>query len=143
MKVRSERLGSTLLLELEGRLTIEVDTQQLHAAVREVLQPDVNYLALDLAKVDQLDCSGIGLLVRLHDQIRESGRDLVLINVERRTRYMLQRAGLLAVFPVFKSLLDAAMCREPEGVPLCGELGGLLERDAPRHAGTSVLQLAR
>lgn len=121
MKVRAERVGSAFLLELGGRLTIEADTHQLSAAVGEILQLDVSDVVLDLANVDQLDCSGIGLLLQLHNQVRESGRNFILINVDSRVQHLLQRAGLLAVFPVFSCLRDAMMCREHTALQVCDQ----------------------
>lgn len=119
MKVRAKRVGSAFLLDLEGRLTVEADTHQLNEAVREIPLLDVSRVVLDLAKVDQLDCSGIGQLVRLHNQVRESGRAFILINVEGRVKRLLQLAGLLAIFPVFDSWQEAMMWREHTAARAC------------------------
>lgn len=107
MKVSAERIGSAVVLNLHGRLTVEADTRQLHALVRWTTRHAPHDVVLDFARVPQIDCSGIGQLVELHRRLCRSGGGLVLVNVGRRVERMLNLAGLLLVFPAFGNLREA------------------------------------
>jgi anti-anti-sigma factor len=100
MRVRAERVDSAWVLHLEGRLTVEEDTRQLHELVGSMTRFDPCNVVLDFGNVGQLDCSGIGQLVQLDNQVRGSGGALTLLNVENRQKRLLQLLGLLTVFRV-------------------------------------------
>jgi anti-anti-sigma factor len=109
MELRLERTGSAVVVHLErGRLVVEEDTRELHELVRAVASLDqAASVILDLEKVRQLDCSGIGQLVELRNEICASGRVFSLVNVEPRQRHLLALLGLLKVLPVFASRDEA------------------------------------
>ncbi|MCK7472215.1 MAG: STAS domain-containing protein [Desulfomicrobium escambiense] len=87
------------MLHLEGRLTVEEDTRQLHELVRAMVRFAPGNVVLDLGNVGQLDCSGIGQLVQIHEQVRGSGGAFALLNVERRQKRLLQLLKLLGATP--------------------------------------------
>jgi len=107
MRVRAERVDSAWVLHLQGRLTVDEDTRQLHEMVRAMTHFDKCNVVLDFGNVGQLDCSGIGQLVQLSNQVRGSGGALTLLNVEHRQKRLLQLLGLLAVFRVFDRRQEA------------------------------------
>jgi len=105
MEVKAERAGPAVVVHLRGgRLVVEEDTQALHDLVRTVTRLDRDCsVILDLAKVWQLDCAGIGQLVQLSTQVCESGGVFSLVNVGREQKHLLALLGLLKVLPVFAS----------------------------------------
>lgn len=107
MKVKAERIGSAVVFSLEGRLTVEADTERLHALVLWTARHAACDIVLDFTHVRQLDCSGIGQLVALHTRVCRSGAGLMLVNVGRRLERLLDLAGLRLVFPVFGTLQEA------------------------------------
>ena len=109
MEVRAERAGPAVVVHLEGgRLVVEEDTQELRDLVQAVTLVDEGCsVVLDLEKVWQLDCSGIGQLVELGNQVRELGGVFSLVNVGPRPRHLLALLGLLKVLPVFASPEEA------------------------------------
>jgi len=109
MEMRLERTGSTVVVHLEGgRLVVEEDTRELHDLVRAItiLDPSCSVI-LDLAKVWQLDCSGIGQLVQLGNLVCESGGVFSLVDVGPRQKRLLSVLGLLKVLPVFANRDEA------------------------------------
>ncbi len=101
LRVRGERVGSaTVVLHLEGRLTLEADTLQLHELVRAISQFGPCHVILDFGDVGQLDCSGIGQLVQLRNLVCGADRVFALINVDRRQQRILEILGLLTVLRV-------------------------------------------
>jgi anti-anti-sigma factor len=98
-----------VVLHLEGaRLVVEEDTRELHDAVRTLAhRADGSGVVLDLGKVGQLDCSGIGQLVQLRGEVAGSGGVLCLVNVAPRPKRLLSMLQLLGVLPVFASEAEA------------------------------------
>lgn len=128
MEVRAETIGSTVVLGLEGRLTVEEDAQGLHEAVRSIARLSPSDIVLDLGHVRQIDCSGIGQLLRVRDRVRESGASLALVNVDHQQRRLLKMFGLLGVFEVFDSRQDAVRMTGAAGGESCSTLPGWPER---------------
>jgi anti-anti-sigma factor len=112
MDVRAARVGSGVVIDLEGRFTLEVDTRPLHDLVRSIVHVGSCRVVLDFGSVPALDCSGIGELVTLYNLVRQAGGTLALANVARHQTYLLQILGLLKVFRTFASRREAmAWCR--------------------------------
>ncbi|MBM4109502.1 MAG: STAS domain-containing protein [Phycisphaerae bacterium] len=65
-------------------------------------------LALDLAAVQLMGSSGIGLLLSLNKELREAGGKLAICNVADEIVEMLRVSHLLRVLPLHKDL-DAAV----------------------------------
>jgi anti-anti-sigma factor len=124
MEVRVERLGPAVVLDLEGRLTIDEDTGRLHELARSSARSGSVDIVLDLGGVRQIDCSGIGQLMSVRDEVRAWGGSLALVNLAQRQRRLLQLFGLLAVLRVFESraqVVAAAVGRRaaPADCPFC------------------------
>ncbi len=116
MRVRAEWWGSAVIIDLDGRLTVEADTRRLHELVRAMEHSGASHVVLNLGRVQQLDCSGIGQLVQLHHRARRSGVTFALVDVEPRQKQMLQLAGLVDVFQVFATWSEAVLwARSPAG----------------------------
>jgi anti-anti-sigma factor len=58
-------------------------------------------VVVDLAGVEQLYSSGIGLLIRMRKRVAETGGYLCLVNVTTRLRRLLESAQLQKVFPMY------------------------------------------
>jgi anti-anti-sigma factor len=127
MRVRAERVDSAWVLHLEGRLTVEEDTRQLHELVQSMTRFCPCNVVLDLGSVRQLDCSGIGQLVQLNNQVGASGGAFALLNVEPRQKHLLQLLGLLTVLRMFDRRKEAITgCRSGAALA-CGLPSGRLE----------------
>ncbi len=109
MDLRLERAGPAVVFHLEkGRLVVEEDTGELHDLVRALALFDPGCgVVLDLRKLGQLDCSGIGQLVQLRGEVCDSGGIFSLVNVAPRHKRLLDLLGLLRVLPVFASQEEA------------------------------------
>jgi stage II sporulation protein AA (anti-sigma F factor antagonist) len=101
LQVRLRRWGSTVILELQGRLIVEARVQPLGDLTEWMTCRGQCRLLLDMSGVLQMDCSGIGQIVGLHQKVRRLGGGLALINVSPRQKRLLDVAGLLAILPVF------------------------------------------
>jgi len=107
LHVRVRRSGSIVVLDLKGRLTVEGEIERLSRVTQWLPRLGGTLLMLDLKDVQHLDCSGIGQLVELRNNIHILGGIVVLVNVHGRQRRLLQLVQLLPVLPVFGSRQEA------------------------------------
>jgi anti-anti-sigma factor len=105
--VKLRHWGAAVVLELEGRLTAQVSGHALGDLTEWVAGGGHSLLVLDLSGVSQMDCCGIGQLVRLHEKVKRLGVNFALVRMERRQKHLLRMAGLLTVLPVFDSPREA------------------------------------
>lgn len=108
MELHAEHVESALILHLEGRMIADSDTAWMRGAMTAFTSPGLRHALLDLARVRQLDCSGIGQLLQLREQVHGARRTFGLVGVERRQLRMLELSGLVHVFRVFANR-DAAL----------------------------------
>jgi anti-sigma B factor antagonist len=62
---------------------------------------------VDLAGLEFIDCSGLGVLVRVQKWTRQCGGDTYLVAPRLGVRRVLQAAGLMGVFSVYPSVEQA------------------------------------
>jgi anti-anti-sigma factor len=137
MKVRVQKSGTVVVLDLEGRITIDENTDQLHEVVEEITSCGPQNVVLNLEKVGRLDCSGIGQLVELRKRVCDSGSMFTMVNIGPRQRKMLKLVGLLSVFevPVQREEMVARHDSTLRGLRLA--VAGTV-RQSPRVARASV-----
>ena len=107
MTLSTERVDSAVILHLDGRLTIEGGDAWLETAVDAGSRGGVRHVLLDMKRVRQLDCAGIGHLLRLRERLHQAHRTCALVAVEPRQRHLLELAGLHRVFRVFDDCEEA------------------------------------
>ena len=110
MDIRGERLGSAVVLNLDGPLTAEVDTVRLHELAGSLVGPGASSLVLDLGHVQNLDSYGVGQLVSLYNEVTPLGISLTLVNVERHQKRLLELSGLLSLLHVVDDRQAALAC---------------------------------
>jgi anti-anti-sigma factor len=97
-------LGETVVVRCVGRIVVG-ETEALRKVV--LSQSRRQTVVLDLARVDAIDGTGLGLLVFLHGWARAVGVDLQLMNPTRLVREVLELTKLDSAFTIH-SLEDAA-----------------------------------
>jgi anti-anti-sigma factor len=96
MKI-SERLSDdVLVIEPEGRLTVETEPDFASYFIR-LLEAGHRHFAISLARVPYIDSVGLGAIVRAYTSARRRGGDLRLIHVEGRNRHLLEITKLLKI----------------------------------------------
>jgi anti-anti-sigma factor len=109
MELKLERAGPAVVVRVQkGTLAIDGDTAELHDLVRAltIFDPGCSVI-MDLERLRQLDCSGIGQLVQMRRQICDLGGVFVLLNISSRHRRLLDVLGLLRLVPVFATREEA------------------------------------
>lgn len=114
MRIRVQRQGKTVVLDLHGGFTVGVDTAPLHEIVGLVTKLRMDNLVLNLENVSRLDCSGVGQLVEIYREVQKSGSSLALANMDPRQKHILEIMRLLPILNVRDTLEDAMRsCERP------------------------------
>lgn len=104
-----------MVLEVTGRLVIEAPSQLRVDFPKLMTYGGRSLLILDLRGVSQMDCSGIGQLVKLFVRVRRLGGRFALVNVQRRQRRLLDMCGLLTLFPAYECTHNGAFRMQDHG----------------------------
>ena len=97
LRVNIKNLGNTAILCLRGRI-VRGESEPLREAVSS--QADVAVVELDLAGVNTIDASGLGLLLDLRERAQASGIEFRIKNVTRLVRQVLEITRLNSVFEI-------------------------------------------
>ena len=126
-------MSSAVILDVQGRLTVEENLGSLAELVHGLVRVGVKNVLLNLEGVWQIDCSGIGQLVRCYREVLETGGNLKLINLKLRPRRLLEMVRLLTAIEEFDTEEEAvASFEEVERIQTLKEgLGRSLRSRAP------------
>ncbi len=108
MVIETERIGTNLVVELEGELDLETSP-----AFREVVEAKLNqydtikHLILDLRKVNFIDSSGLGVILGRFKRLSQQGGKLSAINVSAPIHRIFQLSGLLKIMDIYETRQQA------------------------------------
>jgi anti-sigma B factor antagonist len=93
--------GGTLLIRLEGPLTLSPAVNELKTRIEGLLSTKPgNALVLNLAAVSAVDSAGIGELMKIHTFAIRRGLRLVLVSVNSKIAEMLRITRLDGLFAI-------------------------------------------
>jgi anti-sigma B factor antagonist len=90
---------------LDAALTGEIDLStigEVEVGLSE-LDGDAGVVSLDLRGVNFLDSSGLRLVLRLHQQMRDAGRRLVVVQGPRRVARVFELSGVESELEIVES----------------------------------------
>ncbi|HTH93643.1 MAG TPA: STAS domain-containing protein [Rhodocyclaceae bacterium] len=100
MQVTTMVADGVATLGLQGRFDFNAH-RDFRAATESILSDaSVESLKVDLAKVDYLDSSALGMLLMLRDKTKASNRRVSLINCHGPVRQVLEIANFAKLFEV-------------------------------------------
>jgi anti-sigma B factor antagonist len=108
-----EREGITIL-ELAGRITVGPEASALREKCAELGDAGKRNLVLELSNVDFIDSTGLGALVKSATDLRKTGGNIKLVNLNRRNIELLVTTKLDTVFETFTDEQDAVSSYFPE-----------------------------
>jgi anti-sigma B factor antagonist len=101
--------GSATVIDLKGRLTL-MEGEALHDLCLDLIRDGRKLIILNFRKVDYLDSSGIGQIVRSLFAARRHSADICAVDLSTRSREILRLANLHTVmgdFPDESSAIEA------------------------------------
>jgi len=80
MEIKLKKYSSTYIIEVVGDMDL-YSSFELKNVVTKMLAKDIKNYVVDLAKVDYIDSSGIGVLIHIFSNIKKLNRILKISNV--------------------------------------------------------------
>jgi anti-sigma B factor antagonist len=107
MTIEERESGGVVVLDVHGRMTIEVEKTILAEKVREVLQRGHKHILVNLADVPHTDTSGLCDLVEAYLAATRREARLKFTGLTPRVRRVLEITRLLTVFEAHDSEAEA------------------------------------
>lgn len=107
MKLNDRVADDVVVLEPKGKIMGGPDASLLHDKLYEYIQQDKKKVIIDLAQVDWMNSTGLGILISGYTTLRNHEGQLKLINVPEKIRSLLIIAKLATVFETYESYEDA------------------------------------
>lgn len=109
MKVSVASHQGFVLVSVSGKITIGMGDICLREAILKLIGNGEKKIILDLSKVSYMDSSGLGELISIYQCVKHSLVDLCLVGLNPKIYSILALAQLVALFPIYDSVEDAAM----------------------------------
>jgi anti-sigma B factor antagonist len=106
LSIKTRRVGDITIVTCIGRIVEGEESAALQRDLAEILSRDP-YIILDLAGVDFIDSSGLGLVVRFLNRARSAGGGLKLCAVPARVAEVLRITNLAPIFESWPTEAEA------------------------------------
>jgi anti-sigma B factor antagonist len=103
LDINVRRRSQVQIVQLRGPLRMGAAVDELRQTLEEALANGENRIALNLAEVNMIDSSGIGLLVKFLASIKKSGGSIKLVQPSKFAIQTLRLVGVLNLFEIFDS----------------------------------------
>lgn len=107
MKLTSREIKDVVVLEPKGKIMGGPDATLLHDQLHEFIDQNKKKVVIDLAKVDWMNSTGLGILISGLTTLRNNGGELKLANVTEKIQSLLTITKLITVFECFESVEEA------------------------------------
>ena len=108
MKLTTREDKGIVILEPKGKIMGGPDATLLHDKLHELISQGKKKVVIDLAKVDWMNSTGLGILISGLTTMRNNGGELKLANVTEKIQSLLIITKLSTVFESFESVDQAA-----------------------------------
>lgn len=99
MKVTTQKQGQVIIAHLAGEIDT-IDTEGLGDTLQEIVAEKPGGVVLDFAQVSYIASVGIGILIKLAQDLRKIKCPVVIANVSPAVRTVLDTVHLTGVIPV-------------------------------------------
>jgi anti-sigma B factor antagonist len=107
LSITTREVGKVLLVILEGDVLLGRESVLMRDQLRGELDGGRKFVLLDLAKVNFMDSTGIGLLVEIKAHTMHSGGDIRLCNCPDLVSKLLHRLALNKIIVVYQDQASA------------------------------------
>ncbi|NOY61394.1 MAG: STAS domain-containing protein [Calditrichaeota bacterium] len=107
MKIKQIDRDGVVVLQLDGKIMGGPDATAINDKLHELVEAGKTNIVADLAGVNWMNSSGLGILISGLTTIRNAGGDFRLAAVTDRIRSLLMITKLLTVFETFETTEEA------------------------------------
>ncbi|MCA9741693.1 MAG: STAS domain-containing protein [Deferribacteres bacterium] len=107
MNLTEKETDGVVILELSGKIMGGPDASLLNDKLHELIEANKVNIVADLAKVDWMNSSGLGILIGGLTTMRNNNGDLKLARITDRIQSLLMITKLMSVFDTHDDLESA------------------------------------
>lgn len=107
MKLSSHEESGVVVLEPKGKIMGGPDATLMHDKLHDYINQGKKKVVIDLAGVDWMNSTGLGILISGLTTLRNNQGDLKLANVTGKIESLLTITKLITVFETFDSVEEA------------------------------------
>ncbi len=107
MKIKKREREGVIILDISGDITIGQGDVELRKEITDLVMQGGNRILLNLRKVDFIDSSGIGEIVRGFTTAQKNNGQLKLLHLESKVRDLFVITRLITIFETFENEKDA------------------------------------
>jgi len=107
MKLSFSDVNGVMVLSPRGKIMGGPDATQMHDQLHEFINQGKKKVVIDLAKVDWMNSTGLGILISGLTTMRNSQGELKLANVTEKIQSLLTITKLITVFDCYDSVEEA------------------------------------
>ena len=107
MQIEQRTVGSVMILDLKGKITLGEGDEALKDKINSLILQGHKKMLLNLADVPYIDSAGLGEIVRTYTTVSRQGGQLKLVNLTKRITDLLMITKLLTVFETFDNEPEA------------------------------------
>jgi anti-anti-sigma factor len=101
LKINVRRAGRVTILDLEGALKLGAPEDAFREQIRQLMAAGPTCLAINLARVSDLDSSGVGLLLQTFAAFKRAGGRCAFFSPSERVKMVLRMVHLDRVLDIF------------------------------------------
>ena len=107
MKLTDREIDNVVILEPRGKIMGGPDASLLHDKLYELIENDKKRVVIDLAGVEWMNSTGLGILISSVTTLRNHDGELKLANVTDKIQSLLTITKLVSVFDAHDSVESA------------------------------------
>jgi anti-sigma B factor antagonist len=115
LQISNRKSGDVTILDLQGRSTIDSESELLSSHLKELTANGVRKLLLNLVELVQVDTTGISVIVEAFVFLRKHGGDLKLLSPRGRVLEVFTVLRLIEIIPRFDNEAEALASFRPQG----------------------------
>ena len=107
MEIFAHEFEGITVLEIEGNIIGPPASSVLSTRLNDLVKAGKNKIILDLEKVDWINSSGIGIIIKALHMIRKNNGDLKLARPLYKVKNILQITNFIRIIDIFDSIDNA------------------------------------
>ncbi|HHL71298.1 MAG TPA: anti-sigma factor antagonist [Bacteroidetes bacterium] len=112
MKLSETTIGDVVVLEMSGKIMGGPDATILNDKLHELIEQGKHKTVANLARIDWMNSSGLGILIGGLTTMRNHNGDLKLAQVTERIRSLLKITRLHNIFEMYDTVEEAVASYE-------------------------------
>lgn len=107
MNYEIEEKNGVVIIRIQGAMMGGPEANQLAEEFHSLVQDGKNKIVIDLHNVDQMNSSGLGILIGGLSRVRNQGGNVKLLHVGKKPKSLLSITKLDCVFEMYENEDDA------------------------------------